>query len=132
MPWTTIDNLELNPENGIVMPTGSPEIPGTKIKGALYYFEDIREVMNQDNTLGIGRLEQVSVRLNRSDNLGMDFISVLALVKNLDGADRFDANGHQRYYDKVAVAWPPYYKRNTNIPAEAHEGNDLFIPGRSL
>ena len=125
MPWTTIKDLSPigdSNSNNLVEPA-----QGTKEQfGALYYFEDIQVVLSQvdehfDDLVEINVLfEWPDSNIDQSSGLPVHEITVLAAKRN-DGT----------LYDRVATAWPPYYKRNEDAQVR-FPGDPGLEPGQPL
>ena len=137
MAYTTIDELDTS---GIADGEIEKGAGFFKPGHSFFYIEDINKVLQQAPNEPISNLKVVNIVFFRNDQEGnhdRHEVTGLALKRTTP------SNG-KNWYDNVALAWPPYYRRESteslkdtnpvdsdylNMP---FQGADNYIPGNEL
>lgn len=151
MAYTTIPNLETeDPKSGEIEKGSGYYVDDH----TFFYWQDIEQVIRQSPNAPMSNLQRVNIHFERTDgskNHDRKFITGLALRKTkeeidaLNGSfDNTDEEGTQsKWYPKVALAWPVYYKGGTtdilDFDNDVQEHNGLpfqgsadYVPGELL
>lgn len=125
MAYTTLDQLTKK---------GNSIINGNGLyfkERSFFYTEDILEIIKQDPVLE-ERIKLINVKfeLNDGKNERYHDITILALKKQSDNYNDNDGNA-ENYHEKVALGWPPYYKRRDEFD-DKFPGDPSYLPGKYL
>lgn len=139
MAITKITELTtLQPESGDI-----ENGKGLFIEGhTTFYWEDIKMVLDQNPAAPISNLEFVNVVFEREEDLkpkevpgnhDIFEVSVLALrkptkvIEEMNGEFDNRVAGGSKYYDIVALAWPPYYRRKSRDLSALPDSGSRYV-----
>ena len=147
MAYTTIPNLTTSdPKSGEIENGSGYYKPGH----TFFYWQDIEKVLEQSIGAPIANLKLVNIKFERKDggkNHERYEVTGLALRKTdeeieaLGGSFNNEVEGKSKWHNKVALAWPVYYREgstqtllDSDNPKQEYngqpfEGHDEYLPG---